>query len=58
MDKLQERDKWIESARLSIVTENYVFCDCDEGCENCMDQEYCPVCGQVDNCGDCSHQEV
>ena len=32
------RDEWVKSARLSIVSENYIFCDCDEGCENCQEE--------------------
>lgn len=30
-------DKYEIDDRLSIVSENYLFCDCDEGCSNCLE---------------------
>lgn len=35
-------DKYEKDDRLLIVSENYIFCDCDEGCENCREEaDFC-----------------
>lgn len=30
-------DKYEIDDRLTIVTEDYLFCDCDEGCSSCLE---------------------